>query len=111
VKHVALTLAVAGLFGLGAAGCSEGVSGEPTDIAPLAPRATSTPLAVEPTERGGGGSFYKPSGWNGVSDVDCDDFDTHSHAQDFFIGTRGSMTNDPYGLDRNHDGISCETLP
>jgi hypothetical protein len=31
--------------------------------------------------------------------------------QSFFIGTGGSPTNDPYGLDGDNDGIACETLP
>ena len=45
------------------------------------------------------------------SDVNCPDFDTHAHAQSFFKGTGGTTSNDPYGLDRDHDGIACETLP
>jgi hypothetical protein len=56
-------------------------------------------------------SYYRPPGWDGYSDVNCPDFDTHAHAQSFFKGTGGSRTNDPYGLDRDHDGIACETLP
>jgi len=90
---------------------------EPATVAPLVvPRATPTPLAVEPTAGGGGGgggggSFYKPPGWDGVSDVNCSDFDTHKHAQSFFKGTGGSKSNDPYGLDRDHDGSACDTLP
>ena len=56
-------------------------------------------------------SFYKPPGWDGSSDVNCTDFDTHAHAQSFFKGTGGSTSNDPYGLDRDHDGIACESLP
>ena len=56
-------------------------------------------------------AFYKPPGWDGSSDVDCPDFDTHAHAQSFFRGTHGSTTYDPYRLDRDHDGIACETLP
>jgi micrococcal nuclease len=58
-----------------------------------------------------GGSFYKPPGWDGVSDVNCKDFDTRAHAQSFFVGTHGSRSNDPYGLDGDHDGKACETLP
>jgi hypothetical protein len=56
-------------------------------------------------------SYFKPAGWDGSSDVDCPDFDTHAHAQSFFKGTGGTTTNDPYRLDRDHDGIACETLP
>ena len=64
------------------------------------PKTTTKPAA-----------FYKPPGWDGSSDVDCPDFDTHAHAQSFFRGTDGSTTHDPYRLDRDHDGIACETLP
>lgn len=56
-------------------------------------------------------SFYKPPGWDGHSDVDCSDFDTHAHAQSFFIGTGGSTSNDQYGLDGDSDGQACESLP
>jgi hypothetical protein len=94
-------------------GCSGPGGAEPVTSVPLVvPRATPTPLAVESTPAGGGGgSFYKPRGWDGVSDVNCKDFDTHKHAQGIFEGTRGSRSNDPYGLDGDHDGIACETLP
>ena len=68
------------------------------------PAATSKGIAVPP------GKYYKPSGWDG-SDVNCSDFDTHAHAQSFFKGTGGSKSNDPYGLDGDHDGLVCETLP
>ena len=92
----------------------------PTDArTPLAtePVATSTitPTAVptdEPTAAPTkASSFYKPPGWDGVSDLDCGDFDTHAHAQSFFVGTGGTTSNDPHRLDRDHDGIACETLP
>lgn len=101
---------VAGAFVLLFTGCSGPPGNEPTQVVPLVvpPRATPTPLA---TEASGNGSFYKPPGWNGVSDLDCGDFDTRANAQSFFIGTRGSITNDPYGLDGDHDAIACETLP
>ena len=41
-------------------------------------------------------------------DYDCDDFSTHSEAQDFFEAEGPS---DPHGLDRDGDGLACETLP
>jgi hypothetical protein len=102
--------AVATIVSLVIGGCSGPGVTEPPTVVPLVPRATPTPLAVEPTA-GGGGSFYRPPGWDGVSDVDCKDFDTHRHAQSFFAGTHGSRSNDPYGLDGDHDGTACETLP
>jgi hypothetical protein len=75
------------------------------------PRPTPTRLAFEGQQDSSSGSFYKPPGWDGISDVNCKDFDTHAHAQSFFIGTNGSTTNDPYGLDGDHDAKACETLP
>jgi hypothetical protein len=79
---------------------------EPTPNAtPIAaPKATPKPTAKP-------ASYFKPAGWDGYSDVDCPDFDTHAHAQSFFKGTGGTTSNDPYRLDRDHDGVACETLP
>jgi len=68
------------------------------------PKATPRPTAKA-------ASFYKPPGWDGYSVVNCPDFDTHAHAQSFFIGTGGTRSYDPYGLDRDHDGSACESLP
>lgn len=75
---------------------------EPT----VAPTAEPTPA---PTAKPA--TFYKPPGWDGHSDVNCPDFDTHAHALSFFKGTGGTTSNDPYGLDRDHDGSPCESLP
>ena len=105
-----------------ATGCS---AGQPVESVPAHP--TPTPLATERPELATSrpkattkatpgtpvksGAFYKPPGWDGSSDVNCKAFDTHAHAQSFFIGTGGSTSNDPYGLDGDHDGKACETLP
>jgi Excalibur calcium-binding domain len=76
------------------------------------PKPTPKPRATaKPTKKPGSGSFYRPPGWDGYSDVDCPDFDTHAHAQSFFRGTGGSTANDPYRLDADHDGVACESLP
>ena len=40
----------------------------------------------------------------------CSDFDTWSEAQAFFE-SEGGPTSDPHRLDRNDDGIACESLP
>jgi hypothetical protein len=77
---------------------------KPKVTAKPAPKATPRPIAKP-------APFYKPPGWDGYSDVNCSDFDTHAHAQSFFIGTGGSRTNDPYRLDGDHDGQACESLP
>jgi hypothetical protein len=44
-------------------------------------------------------------------DKDCDDFATHVEAQAYFTSKGGSATNNVDRLDRDHDGVACETLP
>jgi len=77
----------------------------------VTPGPTNAPSRTKSPGAGGGSGYYTPPGWDGVSDVDCADFDTHAHAQSFFIGTGGSRTYDPYRLDGDSDGIACESLP
>ena len=43
-------------------------------------------------------------------DRNCSDFDTWSEAQAFYK-SEGGPDSDPHGLDRNNDGIACESLP
>ncbi|QQG43377.1 MAG: thermonuclease family protein [Candidatus Daviesbacteria bacterium] len=43
-------------------------------------------------------------------DKDCGDFATQSEAQAFFI-SQGGPGKDPHRLDRDNDGVACETLP
>ncbi|MFC5142157.1 excalibur calcium-binding domain-containing protein [Actinomycetospora rhizophila] len=43
----------------------------------------------------------------GAGDKNCDDFTYQEDAQDFFDTTAG----DPHDLDRNDDGVACESLP
>ena len=51
-----------------------------------------------------------PPGDDGFVDRNCGDFDTWRQAQDFFL-SEGGPEDDPHGLDRNNDGIACESLP
>ena len=44
----------------------------------------------------------------GDDDKDCSDFSTHAEAQAFF---ESQVSGDPHGLDRDGDGLACETLP
>jgi len=44
----------------------------------------------------------------GDDDKDCSDFSTHAEAQAFFE-SQGS--GDPHALDRDGDGLACESLP
>ncbi|MEX2054024.1 MAG: excalibur calcium-binding domain-containing protein [Candidatus Colwellbacteria bacterium] len=43
-------------------------------------------------------------------DRDCGDFSTHAEAQAFFEA-EGGPTHDYHNLDRDGDGIACESLP
>ena len=46
-----------------------------------------------------------------MSEVNCSDFSTHAAAQQWFTDHGGSASNDVAGLDRDHDGQACESLP
>jgi hypothetical protein len=46
-----------------------------------------------------------------VSDTNCSDFATHDAAQRWFAQHGGSPSNDVAGLDGDHDGRACESLP
>ena len=45
-----------------------------------------------------------------TGDYDCGDFDTQDEAQDFFE-SEGGPDEDYHNLDRDGDGVACETLP
>lgn len=44
------------------------------------------------------------------TEYNCSDFKSQKVAQEFFINN-GGPEKDPYKLDKNKDGIACETLP
>ncbi len=45
-----------------------------------------------------------------LQDLDCSDFDSWSEAQDFFE-EQDAPDSDPHNLDRDGDGIACQSLP
>lgn|SRR5690606_26979737 len=49
-------------------------------------------------------------GKDGV-DQDCKDFKWQQLAQRYFVADGGSKARNVDGLDADHDGIACETLP
>ncbi len=49
---------------------------------------------------------YDPHG----PDRNCSDFATQEEAQAFYIAAGGPQQ-DPHGLDRDHNGLACESLP
>jgi len=67
-----------------------------------APTSASAPAAQSSTPSGPD----KP-----VSEVNCSDFSTHAAAQQWFTAHGGSASNDVAGLDGDHDGQACESLP
>src|SRR5437773_670924 len=46
-----------------------------------------------------------------AADTNCSDFSTQAHAQQYFNSHGGSPSNNVDGLDRDHDGIACESNP
>lgn len=52
----------------------------------------------------------EPSPTDAFDDRNCGDFGSWREAQDFFL-SEGGPENDPHRLDRNNDGIACESLP
>jgi len=45
-----------------------------------------------------------------TGDYDCPDFSTQEEAQEFFE-SEGGPYDDPHNLDKDGDGIACESLP
>ena len=76
----------------------DGIACESLPGSPTLPSPTPTPTLASPQ-----------SGREGP-DRNCSDFDTWREAQDFYE-TAGGPQSDPHGLDRNNDGIACESLP
>lgn len=73
----------------------------PTTTPAAVPTITPMPIATRqpsPTAR--------PS----LEDRNCSDFDSWSEAQVFYLAA-GGPTEDPHRLDRNSDGVACESLP
>ena len=66
---------------------------------------TAAPPRPAPTRSSGS------SGPTGTADVNCSDFPTHAAAQQWFTAHGGSASNDVAGLDGDHDGQACESLP
>ena len=73
---------------------------------------------LNPTARGGDSPFSTataPPGGTSVCncsiDYNCSDFSTHSEAQACFSSCGGSTTYNWSGMDGDHDGEPCESLP
>ena len=68
---------------------------------PGTPEEVPEPPVVDATHQGTDNDF---------EDRNCADFSDWSEAQDFYYAAGGPHA-DPHRLDRNNDGIACETLP
>ena len=51
-----------------------------------------------------------PEQAHSAGDVNCSDFANQAAAQSYFI-QHGGPSSDPAGLDGDHDGVACESLP
>jgi hypothetical protein len=69
--------------------------------------ATEVPAPGASARMRSGGS----SAPTATAGVHCRDFATHAAAQQWFIAHGGSATADVAGLDGDHDGQACESLP
>jgi hypothetical protein len=65
--------------------------------------------AGQPTAAGQPASSAGPD--KPISEINCSDFSTHAAAQRWFHQHGGSPSNDVAGLDGDHDGLACESLP
>ena len=93
---------------LGTCGISSPSIIDPPTASPTSiPTETVTPSPTIPSQpigpRTGAPLLYDPLG----PDRNCGDFPNWAHAQDFYEAAGG---NNAHGLDRNRDGIACESL-
>jgi hypothetical protein len=71
-----------------------------------APASPSTPAPSRGPSKPESGGPNKP-----ISEINCSDFATHAAAQQWFDQHGGSPSHDVAGLDGDHDGLACESLP
>ena len=69
---------------------------------------TGAPAPISNSQRPPNTTFEYPCE---TSDCNCPDFPTHAEAQRIFEKHGGSPGYNWSGLDRDHDGIACESLP
>ena len=85
--------------------CSDGIAiGAEATV--LTPQPEIPTAATSGESRTAEASVYDPFG----ADRDCGDFETWIQAQDFYIAA-GGPDEDRHRMDRNGDGIACESLP
>jgi endonuclease YncB( thermonuclease family) len=87
----------------------------PINVTPTQKPATKIYTAPKSTYVAPTKVYVPPTTTSSVStssegDKNCSDFATHAEAQSYFTSKGGSPSNNVDGLDRDHDGIACETL-
>jgi len=84
----------------------------PTNPPPTNPPPTSPPPTNPPPPTSPPPTSPPPSGvCNCAIDYNCSDFATHAAAQECFESCGGSPNYNWSGLDRDRNGIACESLP
>ncbi len=90
--------------------------GKHATVDPNPPAAWSPPAPSTPSNNNGNSGNGNQNAGNGNNttphtDKNCSDFSTQQAAQQYFVSMGGSATNNVDGLDNNHNGIACESLP
>lgn len=85
--------------------CSDGIAIGAEALSP-ATRPEMPTMEISSEARTGEAPAFDPFG----PDRDCGDFDTWVQAQDFYKAA-GGPDEDRHRLDRNRDGVACESLP
>ena len=84
----------------------------PTNLPPTNPPPPTSPPPTNPPPTSPPPTSPPPSGdCNCSIDYNCSDFSTHKEAQDCFEFCGGSPSYNWSGLDRDRNGIACESLP
>src|SRR5581483_12468774 len=82
----------------------------PTPAPTITTNAVPSPTPSQTPSGSGTPSAALPTPTATVGSVNCSGFATWAEAQAFFLA-HGGPTQDPFGLDGDHDGIACESLP
>ncbi len=86
--------------------------GKTVTVDPNPPSDWSPPASPPPAGDGNGSQTDNGNTDTGPhQDMNCSDFATHAEAQQYFDSHGGSPSNNYDGLDNDHDGIVCESLP
>jgi hypothetical protein len=98
------------------AGTNTTKAAEPAATAPKAaepkatePRAFAAPEAERPKPQTASSRPAPVPVRSAGGDRDCSDFGSHEEAQRFFLAN-GGPSSDPHKLDRDHDGLACESI-